>query len=105
MNPCIECGKNFCGAMLEGKECKAMHYGKAPGMTQDKLNEITTVVCDAVEDFLDMDKYGLLNLLVSLHNELYKEVTGNYYDYMFHWANLGYGGDPDDGMFKEESEK
>ncbi len=28
MNPCIECGKNFCGAQIEGKKCEAMFYGK-----------------------------------------------------------------------------
>ena len=27
-NPCIECGKNFCGAQIEGKTCEAMFYGK-----------------------------------------------------------------------------
>lgn len=46
--------------------------------------------------------YDVLDVLASVHNELYKEVTGRYYDYMFHWANLGYGGSPNDGLFKEK---
>lgn len=76
-------------------------------MTNEKLNKITGEVADVIRDgaFIleDMsdDKYKLLDIIASLHNELYKEVTGKYYDYMFHWANLGYGGDPNDGLFKE----
>lgn len=77
-------------------------------MTNDKLDEITTKVIDTVRNGGDLiwnhNEYktaSLIDLVVSLHNELYKEVTGEYYDYMFHWANLGYGGDPDDGLFKE----
>lgn len=69
-------------------------------MNIEKLNEITRKACDTVEDFLNVDKYELLDLVASLHNELYKQVTGYYYDYMYHWANLGYGGSPDDAMFK-----
>lgn len=29
----------------------------------------------------------LLSLIASLYNELYKYVTGECYDYFFHWAN------------------
>ena len=70
-------------------------------MTEEKLNRITASVRDATCGFLDKDKYELLDLVVSLHNELYNEVKGRYYDYAFHWANLGYGGDPNDSLFKE----
>lgn len=43
----------------------------------------------------------LLDVIASLHNELYKAVTGNYYDYMFHWTNkVGYNGIEDD-FYKE----
>ena len=45
--------------------------------------------------------YDLIDIIASLHNELYREVHGKYYDYMYHWANFGYGGFPDDGLFKE----
>ena len=48
------------------------------------------------------EKFDVLDVIASLHNVIYQEVTCEYYDYMFHWANLGYGGDPDDGLFKEE---
>lgn len=92
-------------------------------MTEEKLNEITIKVCDIFSgakfydcifckgehciDCVDSDTvYSLLNVIASLHNELYKQVKGEYYDYMFHWANLGYGGCPNDSMFKEkEGEK
>jgi hypothetical protein len=93
-------------------------------MTEQKLNEITNNVADIYrnsefydcidcehkdfENCIDCDKkgtiYRLLDIIASLHNELYKEVTGKYYDYMFHWANHGYGGSPNDSMFKEEEE-
>ena len=49
--------------------------------------------------------YPLLDVIASLHNELYKQVKGHYYDYMYHWANLGYGGCPDDDMFKEQNDE
>lgn len=91
-------------------------------MTEDKLTEITTKVCDIFSnaEFYDCmfckcetglecfdcenkhTVFSLLAIIASLHNELYKEVTGKYYDYMFHWANLGYGGAPNDSLFKEK---
>lgn len=53
------------------------------------------------------DKYydvDLIEVIASLHNMLYKEVTGEYYDYMFHWANK-VGSWVYDDMFKREDEK
>ena len=90
-------------------------------MTEKKLTEITTRVMDIFRDveFYDCsfcDKgmgancleceeehtvYFLLDVIASLHNELYKQVKGKYYDYSYHWANLGYGGCPNDSMFKD----
>ena len=46
----------------------------------------------------------LFNVIASLHNELWRQVNGKYYDYTYHWANLGYGGCPNDSMFKEKSD-
>lgn len=81
-------------------------------MTEKKLDEITTKIVEVIEDGQkilllgsDDEKMEMLDVIASLHNELYKEVTGEYYDYMFHWANLGYGGCPDDGLFKEEADE
>ena len=88
-------------------------------MTEQKLDEITSkvkevfrsygfgncVVCKNPECDECNEKhtiYDALDVLASVHNELYREVTGEYYDYIFHWANLGYGGSPDDSMFKEK---
>lgn len=43
----------------------------------------------------------LFNVIASLHNELFAEVTGSYYDYMFHWTNKGGYDDIKDDLFKE----
>lgn len=81
-------------------------------MTEQKLKEITGQVADIIkeggyilDDLSSYDKYELLDVIASLHNELYHEVTGQYYDYMFHWANHGYGGHPDDSLFKENKDE
>lgn len=46
----------------------------------------------------------LLEIIASLHNILYKEVTGSYYDYMFHWYNKVAGGILEDGLYKKYME-
>lgn len=90
-------------------------------MTEQKLDEITSKVKEVFRSYgfgncvvcknPDCDEcnekntiYDVLDVLASVHNELYAEVTGEYYDYIFHWANLGYGGSPDDSMFKERED-
>ena len=52
-------------------------------------------------EFQDID---MIEVIASLHNMLYKEVTGEYYDYMFHWANK-IGSWVYDDLFKKEGEK
>ena len=94
-------------------------------MTDEKMNKITIEVADIFRDtkfydciFCDKGTHAncctcenkdtvfyLLNVIASLHNELYKVVKGKYYDYVYHWANLGYGGTPNDEMFKEQEDK
>ncbi len=59
---------------------------------------------DTVRGNPDSDDIDLLEVIASLHNMLYKEVTGKYYDYMFHWANK-VGSWVYDDMFKPENEK
>ena len=76
-------------------------------MDKKKLNEITDdlitsyfrnpeVVFSGIhlEDIDEAENLinELLECIASLHNELYKEVTGSYYDYMFHWVNKVTGG-------------
>lgn len=62
-------------------------------MNEYKLNEITTYLKENVfknPDIMYTDDDTILDLLemiASLHNLLYEEVTGERYDYMFHWAN------------------
>ena len=76
-------------------------------MNKDKLDKITSslienyfrntdvifsgVHYDTVEEMEELVD-DLLEIIASLHNELYKVVTGNYYDYMFHWVNKVTGG-------------
>lgn len=78
-------------------------------MTKEKLDVITGFIIKIMRDgwsyVYDEDKnYELLEIVASLHNELYKEVTGEYYDYMFHWANKC-GMWVEDNLFKYEEEK
>ena len=73
-------------------------------MDKDKLDKITR---DLIENYfrnediiypdMNVDEMediilDLLEVIASLHNELYKVVTGSYYDYMFHWVNKVTGG-------------
>ncbi|MBR6502621.1 MAG: hypothetical protein IKT42_04190 [Clostridia bacterium] len=82
--------------------------------TREKIEEITTFLKENVfkntkimfNDFFDddnmliklsvpyTDKYlgvieyvDLIDIIASLHNLLYEAVTGERYDYMFHWCN------------------
>ena len=85
-------------------------------MTKEELDNITVWIKDNVmrnskimfEDAVrGDDKYydvDLIEVIASLHNMLYKEVTGEYYDYMFHWANK-VGSYVYDDLFKKEDEK
>ena len=76
-------------------------------MEKKKLDEIThnlienyfrneEVIFSSIhrDDMIDMECLvdDLLEVIASLHNELYKVVTGHYYDYMFHWVNKVSGG-------------
>ena len=42
---------------------------------------------DVVITFDDGTQANAADIIASLHNLLYEEVTGNRYNYMFHWAN------------------
>lgn len=44
------------------------------------------------------DDIDLVDVIASLHNLLYESVTGDRYDYMFHWANKE-GADCRDDIF------
>ncbi len=85
-------------------------------MSKEKLDDITCWIKENVmrnnkimfeetirgdDGYQDID---LIEVIASLHNMLYKEVTGEYYDYMFHWANK-VGSWVYDDMFKPEEEK
>ena len=56
----------------------------------------------------DTDKgnqyYDLIDIIASLHNLLYQAITGERYDYMFHWANK-IGSDCSDDFFDELLQK
>lgn len=49
------------------------------------------------EQPLDLD---LVDIIASLYNELHEVVTGERYDYMFHWANK-VGSWVNEDIFKE----
>lgn len=85
-------------------------------MTREELDNITYWIKENVmrnsnimfenairgdDGYQDID---LIEVIASLHNMLYKEVTGEYYNYMFHWANK-VGSWVYDDMFKKEDEK
>ena len=54
-------------------------------VTEDVLFTSSTIIINPLGASEIIDE--LVNIIFSLHNELYKEVTGQYYDYMFHWCN------------------
>ena len=49
----------------------------------------------------DGDVSDLIDIISSLHNLLYEEVTGRRYNYAFHWANK-VGSDVIDNIFDKE---
>jgi hypothetical protein len=61
------------------------------------------VMFDAILDESDI-MWDLLEIIASLHNEYYKAVNGEYYDYMFHWVNKTTGGSIVDDIFKSKGE-
>lgn len=80
-------------------------------MTKDELNTITSLLIDNVfrnshimfsedEIMIGDEVVGLPDIIASLHNLLYEQITGERYDYMFHWANK-VGSDCIDDIFDE----
>lgn len=87
---------------------------------QKKLKDITEFLANNV--FRDIDimhedlpgvsidgcEVDLVDIIASLHNLLCEAVTGNRYNYMFHWANKAGAGTFDnifDDDFKDEYNK
>lgn len=69
-------------------------------MTIEQLNSITSFLKEKVWRnadvmYMQSDNQGieeiepadLVDIISSLHNLLYEEVTGKRYDYAFHWCN------------------
>lgn len=82
-------------------------------MTEKQLNELTYWLRENVfknpdimyNDWLwyqEIDKdnvdTNLIDIIATLHNIIYKLVTGESYNYMFHWCNK-IGSDCDDHVF------
>ena len=77
-------------------------------MTKDKLDKVTEYLKDHVwrnsnvmfdkECIEEGDVEQLVDIISSLHNLLYEEVTGERYNYAFHWANK-VGSDTEDNIF------
>lgn len=53
------------------------------------------------EETLNDMIWELMEIIASLHNEYYKAVHGEYYDYMFHWVNKMNCGSIIDDIFKK----
>lgn len=77
-------------------------------MTKEQLNEITSWLIDNVfrnpdamfsdEIEIGNEAIALPDVIATLHNLLYEQITGERYDYMFHWANK-VGSDCNDNIF------
>lgn len=83
-------------------------------MTKEKLDEITEYLISNVwrnENVMfdnalieEGNVSDLIDIISSLHNLLYEEVTGVRYNYAFHWANK-VGSDVVDNIFDKENVK
>lgn len=83
-------------------------------MTKEQLDEITEYLKWNVwrnENVMfdnacieEDDVSNLVDIISSLHNLLYEEVTGERYNYAFHWANK-VGSDVVDNIFDKEMAK
>lgn len=82
-------------------------------MTEKQLNALTSWLIENIfrnpdimfDDYFwnqEIELYGatfdMLDIIASLHNLLYKAVTGQNYNYMFHWCNK-IGSDCIDNVF------
>lgn len=82
-------------------------------MTKEQLDKITEYLkCNVWRNANVMfdnacieedDVSNLVDIISSLHNLLYEEVTGERYNYAFHWANK-VGSDVVDNIFDKEVE-
>lgn len=52
------------------------------------------------EIYIGSTCFDLVDVIATLHNLLYEQVTGKKYDYMFHWCNK-IGSDCNDNVFDE----
>ena len=63
------------------------------------LDKITEQLKLIMRDIYEYSYYDLIDIIASLHNEYYKSLYGEYYDYMFHWFNKATAGICDDSLF------
>ena len=84
---------------------------KSKKMSSERMDIITTMIKELIEEhgglsYDDSDNaWELLSVIASLHNELYNMVHGHYYNYMYHWANLGWYGDVDEDLYKPKDDE
>lgn len=65
------------------------------------LDKITEQLKLIMRDIYEYSYTDLIDIIASLHNEYYKSVHGEYYDYMFHWYNKATAGICVDSLFKK----
>lgn len=56
------------------------------------------------EETMNDMMWNLMEIIASLHNEYYKAIHGEYYDYMFHWVNKMNCGSIIDDIFKKDGD-
>lgn len=79
-------------------------------MTKEQIDIITSYLKEKIwrngevmymkSDSKEIDITDLIDIISSLHNLLYEEVTGKRYDYAFHWCNK-VGAWTEDNIFDE----
>ena len=105
---CLSWGANEIFKDIIG-ECASVDNKK---MEEGKLNRIREFIVNYImrdsyvmfsDDAREVGPHhiDLIYVIASLYEELHKEVTGEPYEYMFHWANK-VGSWVDDDLFSEE---
>lgn len=73
-------------------------------MLQEKVWRNPNVMFSSTDCIQEDDIEMLTDIISSLHNLLYEQITGHRYNYAFHWCNK-IGADTNDNIFDEIGEK
>lgn len=73
-------------------------------MNQKLIHDTVIKELRDIDNYIDDDRWNLLCIIASLHNELYNLVNGEYYDYAFHWSNKAGCMNIEDDLFKDKED-